>query len=52
MTGPYEYVPPVYWLADTQAAALTVTTPKPVPASNPTLESVKAIHSQRTICGR
>ncbi len=29
MTGPYEYVPPMYWLADTQAGgAFTVTTPR------------------------
>ena len=26
MTGPYEYVPPMYWLADTRRAARTDTT--------------------------
>ena len=31
MTGPYEYVPPVYWLQDTKRVARTATTPKPVP---------------------
>lgn len=29
MTGPYEYVPPVYWLADTKAGELTDTIQKP-----------------------
>src|SRR5260221_12206329 len=42
MTGPYEYVPPVYWLADTQAGGAycynTETSPGP---AIPTLESVK-----------
>jgi exo-1,4-beta-D-glucosaminidase len=42
MTGPYEYVPPVYWLADTQAGGAygynTETSPGP---ALPTLESVK-----------
>src|SRR4030095_12374668 len=42
MTGPYEYVPPVYWLADTQAGGAYgyTTETSPVPAI-PTLESVK-----------
>ena len=42
MTGPYEYVPPVYWLADTQAGGAygynTETSPGP---AIPTIESVK-----------
>jgi exo-1,4-beta-D-glucosaminidase len=42
MTGPYEYVPPVYWLADTHAGGAygynTETSPGP---AIPTLESVK-----------
>jgi exo-1,4-beta-D-glucosaminidase len=42
MTGPYEYVPPVYWLADTQAGGAhgynTETSPGP---AIPTLESLK-----------
>jgi exo-1,4-beta-D-glucosaminidase len=42
MTGPYEYVPPVYWLADTQAGGAygynTETSPGP---AIPTLESIK-----------
>jgi exo-1,4-beta-D-glucosaminidase len=42
MTGPYEYVPPVYWLSDTQAGGAygynTETSPGP---AIPTLESVK-----------
>jgi len=42
MTGPYEYVPPVYWLTDTQAGGAygynTETSPGP---AIPTLESVK-----------
>jgi exo-1,4-beta-D-glucosaminidase len=42
MTGPYEYVPPVYWLADTTAGGAygynTETSPGP---AIPTLESVK-----------
>jgi exo-1,4-beta-D-glucosaminidase len=42
MTGPYEYVPPVYWLADTAAGGAygynTETSPGP---AIPTLESVK-----------
>jgi exo-1,4-beta-D-glucosaminidase len=42
MTGPYEYVPPVYWLADRQAGGAygynTETSPGP---AIPTLESVK-----------
>jgi Beta-galactosidase/beta-glucuronidase len=42
MTGPYEYVPPVYWLADTRAGGAygynTETSPGP---AIPTLESVK-----------
>jgi exo-1,4-beta-D-glucosaminidase len=42
MTGPYEYVPPVYWLADTQAGGAygynTETSPGP---AVPTLESLK-----------
>jgi len=42
MTGPYEYVPPVYWLADTQAGGAygynTETSPGP---AIPTLESVR-----------
>jgi exo-1,4-beta-D-glucosaminidase len=42
MTGPYEYVPPVYWLADTLAGGAygynTETSPGP---AIPTLESVK-----------
>ncbi len=42
MPGPYEYVPPVYWLADTQAGGAygynTETSPGP---AIPTLESVK-----------
>jgi len=29
MTGPYEYVPPVYWFADTKAGERTATTPRP-----------------------
>jgi exo-1,4-beta-D-glucosaminidase len=42
MTGPYEYVPPVYWLADTDAGGAhgynTETSPGP---AIPTLESLK-----------
>ena len=42
MTGPYEYVPPVYWLADTQAGGAygynTETSPGP---AIPALESIK-----------
>jgi exo-1,4-beta-D-glucosaminidase len=42
MTGPYEYVPPVYWLADTRAGGAygynTETSPGP---AIPTLESLK-----------
>ncbi|HVO57818.1 MAG TPA: hypothetical protein VMT51_09000 [Dongiaceae bacterium] len=42
MTGPYEYVPPVYWLADTQAGGAygynTETSPGP---AIPTLESLE-----------
>jgi exo-1,4-beta-D-glucosaminidase len=42
MTGPYEYVPPVYWLSDTTAGGAygynTETSPGP---AIPTLESVK-----------
>lgn len=42
MTGPYEYVPPVYWLSDAQAGGAygynTETSPGP---AIPTLESVK-----------
>jgi len=42
MTGPYEYVPPVYWLADTQAGGAygynTETSPGP---AIPTLESLQ-----------
>jgi exo-1,4-beta-D-glucosaminidase len=42
MTGPYEYVPPVYWLADTRAGGAygynTETSPGP---AIPTLDSVK-----------
>ncbi len=42
MTGPYEYVPPVYWLSDTQAGGAygynTETSPGP---AIPTLESLK-----------
>jgi exo-1,4-beta-D-glucosaminidase len=42
MTGPYEYVPPVYWLADTRAGGAygynTETSPGP---AIPTLESIK-----------
>jgi exo-1,4-beta-D-glucosaminidase len=42
MTGPYEYVPPVYWLADTTAGGAygynTETSPGP---AIPTVESVK-----------
>jgi len=42
MNGPYEYVPPVYWLADTQAGGAygynTETSPGP---AIPTLESVE-----------
>jgi len=42
MTGPYEYVPPVYWLADTTAGGAygynTETSPGP---AIPTLESLK-----------
>jgi len=42
MTGPYEYVPPVYWLTDTRAGGAygynTETSPGP---AIPTLESVK-----------
>src|SRR5258708_33200935 len=44
MTGPYEYVPPVDWLADTTAGGAygynTETSPGP---AIPTLESVKRI---------
>ena len=49
MTGPYEYVPPVYWLADTQAGGAygynTETSPGP---AIPTLESVKRFIPERT----
>lgn len=42
MTGPYEYVPPVYWLADTQAGGAygynTETSPGP---AIPTIESLR-----------
>jgi len=42
MTGPYEYVPPVYWLADTQAGGAygynTETSPGP---AIPTIDSLK-----------
>ncbi len=42
MTGPYQYVPPVYWLADTQAGGAygfnTETSPGP---AIPTLESLE-----------
>ena len=42
MTGPYEYVPPVYWLADTQAGGAysynTETSPGP---AIPTLQSLQ-----------
>ena len=42
MTGPYEYVPPVYWLSDTQAGGAysynTETSPGP---AIPTLESLQ-----------
>jgi exo-1,4-beta-D-glucosaminidase len=42
MTGPYEYVPPVYWLADTQAGGAysynTETSPGPAIPSRESLE--------------